>query len=68
MIKLNRTSEKRSNNIQTHPQAIYTSRLLNFKNLPEPANSDVIQLTLNSECLDCQIDGQIDESGIHGTY
>ena len=24
---------------QTHPQAIYTSRLLNFKNLPEPENS-----------------------------
>jgi serine/threonine protein kinase len=38
-IKLNRTSEKRSNNIQTHPQAIYNSRLLNFKNLPEPVNS-----------------------------
>ncbi|CAB4445168.1 unnamed protein product [Rhizophagus irregularis] len=30
-IKLNRTSEKRSNNIQTHPQAIYTSRLLKFQ-------------------------------------
>ena len=26
-------------NIQTHPQAIYTSRLLNFSNLPEPVNS-----------------------------
>ncbi|PKY35538.1 hypothetical protein RhiirB3_533221, partial [Rhizophagus irregularis] len=38
-IKLNRTSEKRSNNIQTHSQAIYTSRLINFKNLPEPINS-----------------------------
>ena len=24
----------------THPQAIYTSRLLNFKNLPEPKNDD----------------------------
>ena len=24
---------------QTHPQAIYTSRLLNFKNLSEPENS-----------------------------
>ena len=24
----------------THPQAIYTSRLLNFKNLPEPKNVD----------------------------
>ncbi|RGB30799.1 kinase-like domain-containing protein [Rhizophagus diaphanus] len=48
-IKLNRTSEKRSNNIQTHPQAIYTSRLLNFKKLPEPVNSV-------SECFDCQLD------------
>ncbi|GET61348.1 kinase-like domain-containing protein [Rhizophagus irregularis DAOM 181602=DAOM 197198] len=45
-IKLNRTSEKRSNNIQTHPQAIYISRLLNFKNLPEPVNSGAIQSTL----------------------
>ena len=24
----------------THPQAIYTSRLLNFNNLPEPKNTD----------------------------
>ena len=24
---------------QTHPQAIYTSRLFNFKNLPNPVNS-----------------------------
>ena len=32
----------------THPQAIYTSRLLNFKNLPEPKNAD---------------DGEIDYSG-----
>ncbi|EXX59465.1 Kic1p [Rhizophagus irregularis DAOM 197198w] len=24
--------------VDTHPQAIYTSRLLNFKNLPEPVN------------------------------
>ncbi|RGB26894.1 kinase-like domain-containing protein [Rhizophagus diaphanus] len=50
------TSGKRSNNIQTHPQAIYTSRLLNFKNLPEPVNSDAIQSTLFSEGLDCQLD------------
>ncbi|UZO10082.1 uncharacterized protein OCT59_001680 [Rhizophagus irregularis] len=55
-IKLNRTSEKRSNNIKTHPQAIYTSRLLNFKNLPEPVNSDATQTTLHSECFDCQLD------------
>ncbi|RGB40442.1 kinase-like domain-containing protein [Rhizophagus diaphanus] len=35
----NRTSEYKSKNIQTHPQAIYTSRFLNFENLPEPVNS-----------------------------
>uniref|UniRef100_U9TSM0 Uncharacterized protein n=1 Tax=Rhizophagus irregularis (strain DAOM 181602 / DAOM 197198 / MUCL 43194) TaxID=747089 RepID=U9TSM0_RHIID len=39
-IKLNRTSEKRSNNIQTHPQAIYTNTLS----------------TLLSEGFDCQSD------------
>ncbi|RGB25532.1 hypothetical protein C1646_771610, partial [Rhizophagus diaphanus] len=44
-IKLNRTSEKRTKNIQTHPQAIYTSRLLNFKNLSEPVNSAVATKT-----------------------
>jgi serine/threonine protein kinase len=38
-IQLDRTSEKRTSNIQTHPQAIYTSRLLSFNNLPEPVNS-----------------------------
>jgi serine/threonine protein kinase len=35
----NNSNENKSKNIQTHPQAIYTSRLLNFKNLPEPVNS-----------------------------
>ncbi|RIA81096.1 kinase-like domain-containing protein [Glomus cerebriforme] len=35
----NRSSDNESKNSQTHPQAIYTSRLLNFKNLPEPENS-----------------------------
>jgi serine/threonine protein kinase len=40
-IQLNRTSEKRTSNIQTHPQAIYTSRLLNYTNLPEPMNSGI---------------------------
>ncbi|RIA82112.1 kinase-like domain-containing protein [Glomus cerebriforme] len=34
-----KSCEKKSNNIQTHSQAIYTSRLLNFKNLPEPVNA-----------------------------
>ncbi|GES89987.1 kinase-like domain-containing protein [Rhizophagus clarus] len=55
-IKLNESDKKRSNNIQTHSQAIYTSRLLNFKDLPEPVNSDVLQSTLLSECFDCQLD------------
>ncbi|RGB26902.1 kinase-like domain-containing protein [Rhizophagus diaphanus] len=32
------------------------SRLLNFKNLPEPVNSDVTKTTLHSECFDCQLD------------
>jgi len=32
-------NENKSKNLQTHPQAIYTSRLLNFKNLPNPVNS-----------------------------
>ena len=31
----------------THPQAIYTSRLLDFKNLPEPKNSDEIKYSGN---------------------
>ncbi|POG73835.1 kinase-like domain-containing protein [Rhizophagus irregularis DAOM 181602=DAOM 197198] len=35
----NITNENESKNLQNHPQAIYTSRLLNFKNLPEPVNS-----------------------------
>ncbi|RGB30132.1 hypothetical protein C1646_765717 [Rhizophagus diaphanus] len=37
-------------------KAIYTSRLLNFKNLPEPVNSYVTKTTLRSECFDCQLD------------
>ncbi|GBC09596.1 hypothetical protein RclHR1_00090030 [Rhizophagus clarus] len=35
----NETNENKSKNLQLHPQAIYTSRLLNFENLPEPVNS-----------------------------
>ncbi|GET50544.1 kinase-like domain-containing protein [Rhizophagus irregularis DAOM 181602=DAOM 197198] len=71
-IKLNRTSEKRSNNIQTHPQAIYTSRLLNFKNLPEPVNSvDVILSPLFSEGFDCQLNesdlNEINQDGENNT-
>ncbi|EXX51580.1 Bck1p [Rhizophagus irregularis DAOM 197198w] len=35
----NRTNENQSKNLQTHPRAVYTSRLVNFENLPEPVNS-----------------------------
>ncbi|GES75771.1 kinase-like domain-containing protein [Rhizophagus clarus] len=35
----NRSSTNQSKNTQTHPLAIYTSRLLYFKNLPKPVNS-----------------------------
>ncbi|GBC25692.2 kinase-like domain-containing protein [Rhizophagus irregularis DAOM 181602=DAOM 197198] len=45
-----RSSKDRSKNIQTHPQAIYTSRLLNFKNLPKPVNSsDLSSCQINSD-------------------
>jgi serine/threonine protein kinase len=36
----NKSNKSRSENIKaTHPQAIYSSRLFNFKKLPEPVNS-----------------------------
>ncbi|POG74632.1 kinase-like domain-containing protein [Rhizophagus irregularis DAOM 181602=DAOM 197198] len=35
----NRSNVDKSKSFQTHPQAFYTSRLLNFKNLPKPVNS-----------------------------
>ena len=41
-----RSNENKSKNIHTHPQAIYTSRLLDFKDLPEPVNSS--ELLVNS--------------------
>ncbi|PKC05819.1 hypothetical protein RhiirA5_378308 [Rhizophagus irregularis] len=45
----NRSNENKSKSIKTHPQAIYTSRLLNFKNLPEPVNSsDLTSFQVNS--------------------
>ena len=37
------SNENKSSNIQTHPQAIYTSRLFNFKNLPNPVNSSLFK-------------------------
>ncbi|GES88176.1 kinase-like domain-containing protein [Rhizophagus clarus] len=64
----NRSNESKSKSIQTHPQAIYTSRLVNFKNLPKPVNSTFIQINSDvnyniqsastnpiSECLDVQL-------------
>jgi serine/threonine protein kinase len=44
----NRPNEDKSKSIQTHPQAIYTSRLLNFKDLQEPVNSSEPVNSLNS--------------------
>ena len=45
--EFNQSSTSESNTVSsssytTHPQAIYTSRLLNYKNLPEPQNSKEI--------------------------
>ncbi|GBB97402.1 hypothetical protein RclHR1_02990003 [Rhizophagus clarus] len=62
----NKSNKDKPKNIQTHPQAIYTSRLLNFKNLPKPINStDLSAIQMNSdvnyniqsisECLDVQL-------------
>ncbi|CAG8440087.1 4423_t:CDS:2 [Funneliformis caledonium] len=48
-------SECKPKSLQTHSQAIYTSRLINFKNLPEPVNSSPCQIFTVSECLDAQI-------------
>jgi serine/threonine protein kinase len=38
-LKKNNLNENKFENVKVHPQAIYTSRLFNFKNLPEPINS-----------------------------
>ncbi|UZO10054.1 uncharacterized protein OCT59_001652 [Rhizophagus irregularis] len=63
--------DDKSKSFQTHPQAFYISRLLNFKNLPKPVNSSdlsschfssdnnyTVQSTSAnpiSECLDVQL-------------
>ncbi|UZO03481.1 uncharacterized protein OCT59_023888 [Rhizophagus irregularis] len=61
----NRSNENKSESIKTHPQAIYTSRLLNFINLPEPVNSsDLTSFQVNSvsECFDVQLsESDLDE-------
>ena len=48
----NKSNEDKSKNFQTHPQAIYTSRLLNFKNLPEPVNSSELELVNSLNSMD----------------
>ncbi|GES90051.1 kinase-like domain-containing protein [Rhizophagus clarus] len=54
--RLKRSSNNNSDSIQTHPQAIYTSRFINIKELSVLDNSDAIQSTLISKCFDCQLD------------
>ncbi|GBC06428.1 hypothetical protein RclHR1_06820007 [Rhizophagus clarus] len=49
-----RLNSSNSASITTHPQAIYTSRLLNFKDLPEPVNSSASTNPI-SECFDVQL-------------
>ncbi|RGB41512.1 hypothetical protein C1646_752069 [Rhizophagus diaphanus] len=74
----NRSNENKAESIKTHPQAIYTSRLLNFKNLPESVNSldlssfqvisdDVPSVSANliSECFDCKISESLDLNEIN---
>jgi len=46
----NRPDKVKPENVQTHPQAIYTSRLLNFKNLPE-LNSGNVQTDIVMKSL-----------------
>ena len=54
----NKSNEDKSKNFQTHPQAIYTSRILNFKNLPEPVNSsELLVNSLNSLDLSSYFSG-----------
>jgi len=40
-----------NSSFQIHPQAVYTSRLLDFKNLPEPQNSKEINEKFYSNSL-----------------
>ncbi|GES83317.1 kinase-like domain-containing protein [Rhizophagus clarus] len=54
-----RSNEDRTMIVKMHPQAIYTSRLLNFKNLPEPVNS--------SNLLSCQLNSADAKYAIQST-
>jgi hypothetical protein len=44
----NRLNKTKPESITTHPQAIYTSRLFNFEDLPEPVNSSELSSFINS--------------------
>ncbi|RHZ77920.1 hypothetical protein Glove_168g174 [Diversispora epigaea] len=50
-------------NYQTHPQAIYTSRLLNYSNLPKPKNEENFERELEelTKSFSCIITNDIDE-------
>ncbi|RHZ76337.1 hypothetical protein Glove_199g143 [Diversispora epigaea] len=52
-------------NYQTHPQAIYTSRLLNFSKLPKPKNEENFESELE-ELTKSTSDLSIGDSGIIG--
>ncbi|CAB4378821.1 unnamed protein product [Rhizophagus irregularis] len=62
--KCNKNKLKNKPRSQSHPQAIYISRQISFKNLPEPTNSTNSHSDDNtpspssnliSECMDCQL-------------
>jgi hypothetical protein len=50
--KNNKSKATHSHNIEIHPQAIYYSRLLDFKNLPEPKNADNNTTKINASKLE----------------
>ncbi|PKK62023.1 hypothetical protein RhiirC2_790981 [Rhizophagus irregularis] len=54
----NRSNGNKSEGIKTYTQAIYASRLLNFKNLPEPINSsDFSSFQFNSDLIEINQEG-----------
>ena len=53
---------------KVHPQAYYTSRLLDFtKNLNEILDQEEKEILLQSECLDCMIT-DLKSSGMYKMY
>ncbi|RHZ56979.1 hypothetical protein Glove_395g18 [Diversispora epigaea] len=53
------TTKTTTLNYQTHPQAIYTSRLLDYSNLPQPKNEENFERELGST-----FDSSTEDSGI----